>query len=198
MLLRNRNCFQKFYTSTLLLFMLSLVSWAQIASGEGLENSSKDRPPLSRGKPLVSVRNESSPRHSFGGLQKRFFQNDTRGRAVLPGRRASATSVVRKQSILRTPNVLQKSGPKDPWFGSDKVQHFFASAVLTSFGFFIMREPLDSSENNALYFGSGFSLSFGVGKEIYDWKSKKGNASYKDLVADILGIGFAVLIFKLT
>ncbi|MFQ5769904.1 MAG: hypothetical protein ACE5HX_05175 [bacterium] len=111
---------------------------------------------------------------------------------------ASATCVARKQSILRTPNVLQKSGHKDSWFGKDKIQHFFASAILTSFGFFIMREPLDSSENNALYFGSGVSLSFGVGKEIYDWKSKKGHASYKDLVADILGIGFTVLIFKIT
>lgn len=47
-------------------------------------------------------------------------------------------------------------------------------------------------------FGSSVPLGFGVGKEIYDRKSKKGHASFKDLVADILGIGLAALIIEIT
>ena len=99
---------------------------------------------------------------------------------------------------LKIPKNLEKTGHKDPWIGRDKIQHFFVSAFITSFGFLIMYEPLNSSENNSLSVGSGISLGFGVGKELYDLKSKKGHASYKDLVADLLGIGFAVLIFKIT
>ncbi|MFQ5752684.1 MAG: hypothetical protein ACE5HI_11870 [bacterium] len=93
--------------------------------------------------------------------------------------------------------IKKKEKQKDPWLGEDKIQHFFASAFITGFGFLIMREPLDSSKNNSIYFGSGVSISLGIGKEIYDWRSKKGHASYKDLIADILGIGCAVLIIKI-
>lgn len=91
----------------------------------------------------------------------------------------------------------QKIQKKDSWLGEDKIQHFFAAAFVTGSAFLLMREPLDSSENNSLYFGSGVSLGLGIGKEIYDWKSEKGQASYKDLGADILGIGFAVVLIKI-
>ncbi|RMD94599.1 MAG: hypothetical protein D6813_01925 [Calditrichaeota bacterium] len=92
--------------------------------------------------------------------------------------------------------LKQEEKKKDPWFGRDKWQHFFASATLTTLGFFIMREPLDHSENTSLYAGGGFAFSLGLGKELYDWRSKKGQPSYRDLIADIFGIGIMVLVFK--
>ncbi len=93
--------------------------------------------------------------------------------------------------------IKKKDQKNDPWLGEDKLQHLLTSTFMTSFGFLVMRAPLDTSENKSLCLSSGFSFSLGIGKEIYDWRSKKGQASYMDLVADILGIGLAVFIIKI-
>ncbi|MFQ5601640.1 MAG: hypothetical protein ACE5HS_00060 [bacterium] len=85
----------------------------------------------------------------------------------------------------------------DAYFGKDKIQHFLASAFITGLGFAVMREPFDASQKESLFVGGGAAFTLGLSKEIYDWKGKKGHASYKDLIADILGIGLAVLIIKM-
>jgi len=100
--------------------------------------------------------------------------------------------------VIQLINLQDKGiSPKDSWFGKDKVQHVFGSAFITGLGFLMFREPLNRSENTALYSGSSVAFGLGVSKELYDRKSKKGRASYKDLVADLLGIGLTAFLIKI-
>jgi len=88
-----------------------------------------------------------------------------------------------------------KSG-QDPWFGIDKAKHFGASAFLTGVSFFFLHEAADLRKRNAAY-GSGiFVFGIGLGKEAHDGKRQKGRFSFKDLVADLAGIGFALLLIQ--
>ena len=101
------------------------------------------------------------------------------------------------ERILQTNVQDNKSAPpKDSWFGKDKLQHIFGSAFITGLGFLMFRELLNRSEKTALYSGSGVAFGIGVSKELYDRKTKKGRASYKDLVADLLGIGLTAFLLK--
>ena len=79
--------------------------------------------------------------------------------------------------------------PKDAWLAQDKADHFLTSTFLTGFGYYLGKKELDYSQNQSRTFSVGFSLTFGISKEIYDGVLKRGQPSYKDLVADILGIG---------
>lgn len=94
--------------------------------------------------------------------------------------------------------LAEEEERKDAWLGADKFKHFLVSALLTGFGYVTLREPLDASEEASVFGGGGFALGVGLGKEVYDWKSRKGQPSYKDLVADLLGIGFAIFLFRIT
>lgn len=102
----------------------------------------------------------------------------------------------RKSFSVRQEAPRDKEEVPDRWFGKDKLQHFFVSAFVTSFAYFVFHEPLEQSKDKSLYLAGGFSLSVGVGKEVHDLRSKKGHPSFKDLVADLFGIGFAVLLIK--
>lgn len=106
--------------------------------------------------------------------------------------------VVVQKNRMYLPLRLEKSQSHDAWFGKDKIKHFLASAFITGFGYLIIHEPFDASENPSVYGGSALSFGVGLSKEMYDWKSKKGQASYRDLVADVFGIAFAVFILKVT
>ena len=44
--------------------------------------------------------------------------------------------------------------------------------------------------------GASFSFSIGLGKELYDKKSGRGTASWKDVVADVVGIAVGLLILS--
>ena len=85
---------------------------------------------------------------------------------------------------------------RDAWLAQDKAQHFVVSALLAGFGFAILREPLQRSEKQSFYLSGGLALSIGIGKEVSDLKKPKGHASFKDLVADFLGIGITLLLIK--
>lgn len=85
----------------------------------------------------------------------------------------------------------------DKWFGSDKADHLTVSAVVVGFGYYAAREEFHMDDLAARNSAMGFSLTFGVAKEVYDWKSGKGTPSYKDLIADIVGIGVGFLMITL-
>lgn len=76
----------------------------------------------------------------------------------------------------------------DPWFGLDKWKHFAASAVIesVSYGFASARQGHSAS----LRIGAGAVSVIGLGKELYDWRTK-GQFSTKDLTWDFLGGGAA-------
>ncbi|MBN2000853.1 hypothetical protein JW935_25105 [candidate division KSB1 bacterium] len=84
---------------------------------------------------------------------------------------------------------------QDKWIGKDKGDHFVASAVLVGFGYYAARKELKIQ--NSKTFAVGFSLSFGVLKEIFDGTARRGRPSYKDLAWDIAGIGLGYLIVNI-
>ena len=95
---------------------------------------------------------------------------------------------------------LQKSQPEkfrlkkitftvsDSWFSRDKAHHFLTSAFLTTAGYYYSRELNNFSNFKSQQHGISLSLSLGLIKEIRDGIQKNNSFSWKDLVADILGI----------
>jgi len=82
----------------------------------------------------------------------------------------------------------------DPWFGKDKFDHFLTSAFIVGFAYHSSRDRFQ--HHAALNFAVGLSIGIGIGKEIRDKTSKKGTPSYRDLLADLAGVGLGFLIYS--
>ena len=80
----------------------------------------------------------------------------------------------------------------------DKIYHFFCSytAMLTFTALAIIKweSPITWSVN----FGIAMAILVGVAKEFYDLYIKKSKFSIADLVADVLGVGGAILLLGVT
>ena len=82
----------------------------------------------------------------------------------------------------------------DRWLAWDKVEHFGVSAYLSAISYKIYHDFYHNNKKSSLYFSCGLTFSLGLGKEMYDERRPNGKFSYKDLVADILGIGLGLWI----
>ena len=82
----------------------------------------------------------------------------------------------------------------DRWLAWDKVEHFGVSAYLSAVSYKIYHDFYNNHREPSLYFSGILTLSLGLGKELYDKKKPNGKFSYKDLVADVLGIGVGLWI----
>jgi len=95
-------------------------------------------------------------------------------------------------SLQVAPAAVKVHG--DFWFARDKGDHFLVSAFLTGAGYYAARSELNASDPASLNLAAGFSLSMGIGKEVYDKYKRGGLFSWKDLGADVLGIGLGYLL----
>lgn len=82
----------------------------------------------------------------------------------------------------------------DKWLAWDKVEHFGVSTYLSAISYKIYHDFYHNHKESSLYFSGGLTFSLGLGKEVYDEKRPNGKFSYKDLIADILGIGVGLWI----
>jgi uncharacterized protein YfiM (DUF2279 family) len=82
----------------------------------------------------------------------------------------------------------------DRWLAWDKVEHLGISAYLSFVSYKIYHDFYNNRKESSLYFSSGLTFSLGLAKEVYDEKRPNVKFSYKDLVADILGIGVGLWI----
>ena len=80
----------------------------------------------------------------------------------------------------------------DPWWGRDKALHFGISAGLAAGGYAASIPFVDKRWQRAAI-GSGFALSVGAGKELYDL-SGHGDPSWKDFAWDAMGTAVGVAI----
>ncbi|MBN2425962.1 MAG: DUF2279 domain-containing protein [Calditrichaceae bacterium] len=100
--------------------------------------------------------------------------------------------------ILNTDPVIENSSAnKDTWTGLDKGYHLVGSMIFmigTAKGF---QQYTSCDHQQSVIYGSGITLSLGMGKEIYDSKQKDNHFSYKDLVADIIGLAIGILILNI-
>lgn len=91
-------------------------------------------------------------------------------------------------------NSTSKQEIPDEWFAWDKAEHLGVSAFLSGVSFSVFRDFYHNDKESSMYFSATLTLGLGLGKEFCDSKGPGGRFSYKDLLADILGIGLGLLI----
>jgi uncharacterized protein YfiM (DUF2279 family) len=84
----------------------------------------------------------------------------------------------------------------DSWFGPDKLQHFFTSAFVQSFGYGALRRA-GAEHGPAITGASVVTAIVGVGKEVRDGRVK-GEFSVRDLTWDAAGAGSATVLLART
>ncbi|MGH7493987.1 MAG: hypothetical protein ACREOO_16540 [bacterium] len=92
--------------------------------------------------------------------------------------------------------IVSKSQGQDQWLGKDKFDHFAASAFVAGAQYYVLHGELEQSHTQSLGIAIASTLALGVAKEIYDGVSKRGTPSFKDIVADALGIAFAAVLLS--
>jgi uncharacterized protein YfiM (DUF2279 family) len=90
--------------------------------------------------------------------------------------------------------LVQKKLNHDGWFGKDKFDHAMTSAGLVAAQFYFLHQELEWKTSKSRQFAAGSALLGGIAKEIYDKASRRGTPSWKDLLADLIGVGVAVVL----
>jgi len=85
----------------------------------------------------------------------------------------------------------------DKWIAKDKALHFFCSAAITGLAFHSTHCQLGYNKEESRIFSISLSGAVGIGKEFWDSKKKPSSASWRDLVADGMGILTGVLLFTI-
>ncbi len=93
--------------------------------------------------------------------------------------------------------IEQSISNSDKWLANDKLQHFILSGFFTAYGYVFLQSAFKSPEDSAVLISTAGMTGLGITKEIYDLKSKKGHPSFKDILANMLGIGTALFFVKI-
>jgi putative lipoprotein len=83
----------------------------------------------------------------------------------------------------------------DPWFGTDKVKHFFLGFFVQSVAYSSLRATKLGHESSLLG-SSAVSIGVGLGKELVD--ARRTRFSPRDLVWDAAGIVAATFLLERT
>lgn len=94
------------------------------------------------------------------------------------------------------PPLDTSSSPRDPWLAYDKLQHVTFGLLGTLSAQYVLTEKAGASSSTALGISAGTAAAASVGKEFYDRRDGRF-FSFRDLVADTLGIGLAAGIIVL-
>jgi len=84
--------------------------------------------------------------------------------------------------------------PPDDWLGKDKFDHAMTSAGLVAAQFYFLHQEFDLNIAKSRQIAAASALTIGIAKEIYDQTSGRGTPSWKDLLADVVGVGVAVIL----
>ena len=85
------------------------------------------------------------------------------------------------------------NGPSDPWDGPDKAWHALVSFAIAASLAATLRDGFAVRAPARWIWPLAVTLSVGVGKEIYD-RLTHHDASMRDVVSDLLGAGFGLLV----
>ncbi len=78
--------------------------------------------------------------------------------------------------------------------GFDKIQHATVSCLLTLSSQYVMVNKSNMDEDKALSYSVSSAALVGLTKELNDLNSETGHFSWGDMIANVVGIGIAVLI----
>ena len=98
---------------------------------------------------------------------------------------AAFAGVVLASSALVAQGV-QKSSHPDPWFGIDKVKHFFMSAFINSVSYSAL-QLARVNHSSAMAGAIGITMAVGVGRELHDMRVPGNLFSIRDLTWDAIG-----------
>ncbi len=100
----------------------------------------------------------------------------------------------KKMSLICADSVA-KPVVTDSWNSPDKGQHLLGSMMLTIATAKSLQRFYDYDDRQAQVSAMTFTLSVGIGKEVLDYFRPGHVSSYKDLLADCLGVllGQAIL-----
>lgn len=101
-----------------------------------------------------------------------------------------------KGDSLKPDSLKQDEEIKDEWLARDKGQHLAGSFFSTGFIIMAGNNFLNFKKEKSRTIGISFTFTLAVGKELYDNQQSDNHFSFKDLTADLLGIGLAVLVFQ--
>jgi uncharacterized protein YfiM (DUF2279 family) len=74
----------------------------------------------------------------------------------------------------------------DPWFGIDKLKHFFMSAFIESVTYSVL-QATRLNHNAAMGGAIGITMAVGVGRELHDRRIPGNLFSVRDIAWDALG-----------
>lgn len=104
--------------------------------------------------------------------------------------RTLATAAALLFAFMLTPRVASAQIPADNWFGTDKVKHFFTSALIQSLAYSVTQVTTGGPRSSLLLTASVATAVVGVGKEVHDRRSY-GHFSVRDLTWDAAGAAAA-------
>ena len=96
--------------------------------------------------------------------------------------------VVLATAITTNVAVAQAARPPhpDPWFGIDKVKHFFMSAFINSVSYSAL-QAARVNHRPAMAGAIGITMAVGVGRELHDMRVPGNLFSIRDLTWDAIG-----------
>jgi uncharacterized protein YfiM (DUF2279 family) len=104
------------------------------------------------------------------------------GNIYIPG---NGDSVYYTHAVDTVKNPIMFS---DPWVAPDKGLHLVGSMIMMIGSSQYLMQHHNKRTRDALYIGGGFTFSLGLLKEIRDNCQDSNRFSYKDLIADAIGI----------
>lgn len=104
----------------------------------------------------------------------------------------SALGQTTEQAVPDSTVKMPERLSHDSWFGKDKTDHAMVSAGLVAAQYYLLHNEQDIESRKSWQIAATSTLAIGLAKEIYDRLSRRGTASWKDLVANLAGIGLAV------
>ena len=157
----------------------------QNASEAAAEKASRELPAATWSLRLLM---RHGPRSAFGEPSDRTVRWAGSDEPVSP------SSVGETAFVL--PPLDTSSSPRDPWLAYDKLQHVTFGLLGTLSAQYVLTEKAGASSSTALGISAGTAAAASVGKEFYDRRDGRF-FSFRDLVADTLGIGLAAGIIVL-
>ena len=98
-------------------------------------------------------------------------------------------------------NDSGKSKPEaiksEPWFAIDKGQHLIGSFVSTLLIAKVNNSYFGVDKSNSKKIGIGITFSIGLAKETFDSQKSNNVFSWKDLMADVVGIVAAIAVLEI-
>jgi uncharacterized protein YfiM (DUF2279 family) len=104
-------------------------------------------------------------------------------------------------SRLASPGLRVEEGKRgsrtvrDSWWARDKRLHIVASAASVGVSYHILHDRWHQGERNSREVGFSLTALMGLIKEVKDLRKAPSIFSYKDLIADGLGIGVGIYVF---